>query len=266
MSERQPPIEVPKPRELLEVLLTVPGSVGETYRRHYPYSMGNIALLEWQGCPREPIGTYAFWKKMGHQVLKNMRAYSILRPINIKVSSEDEEEERMIQRFKPVRAIFALSQTSGPELPPYVPPEWSEERAMEELGITQVPFESYNGNIGGYSVGNQIAINPIAPNRHRTFLHEASHVLQGHTALEDIAKYQEHRGLYEFEAEATAYLCMKEIGSLDEQTASVSRDYVQSWLRDQRPPKESIRRVLTGSTRLIDAGYLKQNVNIDAEN
>jgi hypothetical protein len=51
---------------------------------------------------------------------------------------------------------------------------------------------------------------------------------------ESLAEYETHRGIMEFQAEATAYLTMIELEQLDEATAMRSRGYIQDWLRDER--------------------------------
>lgn len=260
-SEPLPSLEVPKSRELLEGLLTLPGSVGETYSRFHRYSPRNVGFLALQGCPPEPVATFNRWKDLGRHVTKGQKAYSILRPIQIKVEDEKSEQLRMIRRYKVVRALFAVSQTAGEDLPAYVPPHWSTERALEQLDIRQVPFASYDGNLGGYAVGREIAINPVAPFPLRTTVHEISHVAHGHTTPERLMKYQDHRGSYEFEAEASAYIVLNEIGALDEKTATVSRGYVSGWLNGERPPEDSVREVLNVSTKVLDAGYEKVNID-----
>jgi hypothetical protein len=260
-TERQPSIEVPKSRELLEGLLTLPGSVGETYSRFHRYSPRNIGFLALQGCPPQPVATWNKWGELGRHVLKGSKAYSIMRPIKVRAEVKEPQQDpnedlyKFIQRFTIVRALFAVSQTAGDDLPAYVPPHWNTERALEQLDIRQVPFSSYDGNLGGYAVGREIAINPVAPFPLRTTVHEISHVAHGHTTPERLMKYQDHRGSYEFEAEASAYITLNELGALDDETASVSRGYVQGWMQDQRPPEDSFRRVLNVSTRLIEAGF-----------
>ncbi|BAS17606.1 DNA primase [Arthrobacter sp. Hiyo8] len=256
MSER-PPIDVPKSRELLEGLLTLAGSTGETYSRFHRYSPRNLGFLALQNCPPEPIATFKRWQELGRHVTKGSKAYSILRPIQVKVETDDNSDEqyKLVRRFKVVRALFAVSQTAGDDLPPYCPPGWSVDRALETLGIERVPFENYDGNIGGYARGNKIAINPVAPYPLRTTIHEASHVTHGDTTPENLALYQEHRGQFEYRAEASAYVVLNELGALDEETASVSRGYVQGWLRDQQPPEDDMRRVLNVSTKILDAGF-----------
>jgi len=254
-TERRTQLETPTNAALLEGLLTLEGSTGETYRRFWNYSPRNIGFLALQGCPPEPVATYRKWTELNRQVQKGSKAFSILRPIAIKVESKnDDDEQKMIRRFKVVRALFPLSQTEGEELPPYEPEHWSVDRALGALAIERVPFESYNGNIGGYAVGRTIAINPLAPNPLRTTLHEMSHIEHGHTSLDQLAQYQGHRGQYEFEAEASAYVSLNELGELDPETANISRGYVQSWMRDQQPSEASLRSVLNVSTKVLNAG------------
>lgn len=258
MSERQPPLEVPKPQELLEALFDIPGSVGETYSRLHRYSPRNIGFLALQGCPPAPVATYKRWSELGFQVQKGEKAYSILRPINVRVEAKDEsEDDKMIQKFKVVRALFHYGQVAGDgELPPYEPPHWSLDRALETLDIEQVPFQSYEGNIGGYALDRTIAINSLAPFPLRTTLHEISHVEHGHTSPDGLAEYAEHRGSMEFEAEASAFVVLKELGALDEATANVSRGYVQGHMRNERPTEPSLKRVLNVATRALNAGYV----------
>ncbi|THG30700.1 ArdC-like ssDNA-binding domain-containing protein [Naasia lichenicola] len=255
LEQTRPQLDVPKSRELLEGLLTLPGSTGESYRRFHNYSPRNIGFLALQGCPPEPVATFKKWQELGRQVQRGEKAYSILRPIQIRIEDAKTEQVKLIKRFKVVRALFAVSQTDGEELPAYEPPEWSTERALGKLGISLVPFQNFDGNIGGYARGKEIAINPVAPFPLRTTIHEISHVEHGHTTPEHLQLYAGHRGTYEFEAEASAYVTLNEIGALDEQTATVSRGYVQGWLGEQEPAEESLRRVLNVSTRVLEAGY-----------
>ena len=266
MSERQPPLEVPKPQELLEALFDIPGSVGETYSRLHRYSPRNIGFLALQGCPPTPVATYKRWSELGFQVQKGEKAYSILRPINVRIEAKDEsEDDKMIQKFKVVRALFHYGQVAGDgELPPYEPPHWSLDRALETLAIEQVPFQSYEGNIGGYALDRTIAINPLAPFPLRTTLHEISHVEHGHTSPDGMAEYAEHRGSMEFEAEASAFVVLKELGALDEETANVSRGYVQGHMRNERPAESSLKRVLNVATRALNAGYVTADAEVTA--
>lgn len=260
MSEKPPALEIPTNREVLETLLTVPGDVGQAYSRFHNYSPRNIAFLAMQGCPPEPVATFRKWQELDRQVQKGQKAFSILRPIQVRLDKEGEEQGddadlKMIRRFKVVRALFAYSQTAGEELPHVEPRDWSTERALGVLGIKMMPFELYQGNVGGYASGRSIAINPLAPYPLRTTLHEMSHVEHGHTTPENMKAYGIHRGQMEFEAEASAYVTLNALGELPNEVASVSRGYVQGWLQDERPTDQSLRNVLNVSTRVLNAGY-----------
>lgn len=254
MSERLP-LDIPKSQELLEALLTIPGSTGETYRRFYNYSPRNLGFLALQNCPPEPVATYAKWNELGRHVLKGSKAFSILRPIQVKVETEEDEQPKLIRRFKVVRALFAASQTAGDDLPPYEPAHWSKERALTKLDITEVPFEHYDGNAQGYSYDRNVAINPAAVYPFKTLAHELGHVVSGHTTNEGMDEYRQHRGVMEFEAEATAFLTLKELNATDQFNESESRAYVQNWVSGQKPPETSFKTVLNSTTQILDAGF-----------
>lgn len=258
MSERQQ-LDVPKSQELLEGLLTLEGSTGETYRRFWNYSPRNIGFLALQGCPPAPVATYRKWEQLGFHVQKGEKAYSILRPIQVKVENEEKPDEpKMIRRFKVVKALFHYGQVAGEgELPLYEVPDWSVDRAIEELDITRVPYQSYDGNTQGVSFGRNIAISPVAAYPLKTTVHEIGHVVGGHTTPENLAIYQDHRGVFEFEAEATAHLTLSEIGALDQFNPAESRAYIQSWMQNERPPEKSFTTVLNSTTKILDAGYEK---------
>jgi len=155
-----------------------------------------------------------------------------------------------------VRCLFTYRQTEGDELPPAEVPEWSLTTALEQLDIKRVPYTSPDGNTQGVSWERSIAINPVAAYPLKTTVHEVAHVVSGHTAPDQQAEYQTHRGQMEFEAEATAHLVLRELDVLTDEQASVSRGYVQSWMRGERPPEASIRKVFSNTTAILRAGRL----------
>jgi antirestriction protein ArdC len=124
------------------------------------------------------------------------------------------------------------------------------------LGIKEVPFDELNGNIQGYSIGLDFAINPLAERRNHTLFHELGHIVLGHTMPSQRAEYLSHRGIKEFEAEATSYLVAHELGQLDEASASHSRAYIQHWLDGEKPSDESIRSVFKATDAILRAGRL----------
>lgn len=262
MSEllsRPATIDVPKGRELIEALLTVRGELGSSYSRFHRYSTRNLGFLAMQGCPMEPVATFNRWKELGRQVQRGEKAYSILRPIQVKVRGEQDgdqdDEVKMIRRFKVVKALFAVSQTAGEDLPPYEPPAWSRERAMQALDITEVPFEHYDGNVQGFSYDRNLAVSPVAVYPFKTWAHEAGHIMGGHTTEQRLAEYQEHRGPFEFEAEATAHLVLKTLGADDQFNAAESRGYIQHYMRGEQPTEKNFSTILNSTGRIVEAGY-----------
>ncbi len=207
--------------KIIETALTAPGNVGNTYSRFYEYSFLNQMYLHMQGV-HEPVANWSVWKAMGRHILRGAEAKYVIRPKYAKSVKQQppegsDEADAIIEDvptligFEPVKSVFALSDTDGEEPPPVTMPEWDFATALRQLGIQLVPFTAVSGNTQGYSRGREIAINPVAVNPVKTRFHEIGHVVLGHTTPEGMAEYEQHRGIYEFQAEATAYLTMNEL-------------------------------------------------------
>lgn len=268
MSEKNI-IENPDDREIFEALLNMPGSFGDTYSRFHPYSLRNLGFLALQGCPPEPLGTFKKWQELGGHVKKGSSAYSILRPILVRKKDEDgEPTDERFTRFKVVKALFPLSMTSGAELPPYEPPNWSKTTALDNLDIQEVPFENYDGNVAGYSYQRNIAINPLAKYPFKTTLHEIAHIELGHTAQSMEDHKSEHRGLREFEAESTAVFTIRKIGglALERYDESASRAYIQHWMKEDKPSDTSVKRIFKTSDAIHKAGLPDPELSTEADN
>jgi antirestriction protein ArdC len=239
--------------ELIEQALNVPGSLGNTYNRFYNYSIFNCYLLYLQGVS-EPVATYKRWLELGRQVQKGSRARTIMMPLFFKAKNDDGETVQKLRGFKYKACLFPVSETEGEELPPYVPAEWSPDKALESLDITEVPFTLIDGNTAGYSFGRKLAINPVAAYPLKTMAHELAHIVLGHTQPDFHQEYAQHRGLAEFQAEATAYLVMNELECLDQMNAPESRAYIQTWLRGEKPDDAAIRKVFGATETILKAG------------
>jgi hypothetical protein len=237
--------------ELLDTALTAPGHLGDTYNRFTTYSFGNQVMLYMQGA-EGPVATYDRWKKLGRQVVRGSKAYTIIRPITVKAEDVDGEEVAFT-RFKPVRCLFTYDQTEGEELPPVEVPGWDVDTALERLDIKRRPFKEMNGNLQGYSWLRNIAVNPAAKYPMKTTVHEIGHVVLGHTAMGNL-DYLLHRGVREFQAESTAYLTLPELDLMTEEQATVSRGYVQRWLKGNRPSDRAIRQVFSATDTILKAG------------
>jgi hypothetical protein len=247
-----------QPREIdwakiIETALTAPGNVGNVYNRFYSYSFLNQMYLRMQGV-YEPVATMKRWNALGRTVLAGSKAKEIIVPIFARKPKEDEDEEALLIGFKGVRRIFTLSQTEGIELPPVVFPEWDIDTALAQLGISRMPFRKNDGNIQGYARGSEIALNPFAAHPNKTLMHELGHIVLGHTTPEALAEYEQHRGVMEFQAEATAHLTMNELGQLTDEMATHSRGYIQGWLEGGRPPDKAIREVFRATDLILKAG------------
>lgn len=251
-SNQQPEIQW---AELLETALTAPGHLSDVYSRFYNYSFGNMVMLILQGVD-EPVNTMKRWNQMNRRVIAGSRAASIMVPLFYKEENERGEEVRRLRGFKLSRSLFTVSQTEGDPVPPVEPKGWDLETALRNLDIQRQPFKHLDGNTQGISWDRNIAINPVAENPLKTTFHECAHIVCGHTTADKRDEYSTHRGVMEFEAEASAYLCMNELGELDDQTASASRGYVQHWMDGDRPPDESIRRVFVATDTILRAGRI----------
>jgi N-terminal domain of anti-restriction factor ArdC len=244
---------------LLDEALTAPGNLGNVYNRFHDYSLTNNLLFLMQGI-REPVASFKTWKSLGRHVVAGSRAKEVIVPVLVNEPAEDEpleEKRKQVARligFKVVRAVFALSDTDGEYLPPPEPQEWSKTRALGNLGIREVYFDQVNGNLQGWSRGLEFAINPMAVHPNKTTFHELGHIVLGHTLPHHYEEYTSHKGVMEFQAEATAYLLMNELELMDDETASHSRGYIRHWLGEEQPPDQAIRQVFTAADRILRAG------------
>jgi hypothetical protein len=246
--------------ELLNEAMTAPGNLYNTYSRFHPYSLGNMMLFRQQGY-NEPMGSMKTWNQLGRRVLAGQHAGLVIVPKRVEVpvaedETRDERQERFARLigFRLVNGVFGYSQTSGPEIPARPTPGWDLVTALGKLGVRERPFDQPNGNLQGYSIGTEFAINPIAINRTKTIFHELGHIVLGHTLPARHEQYATHRGLMEFQAEAVAYLAMNELEQLDEHTAEVSRGYIQHWLRDEKPSDKAIQHVFRATEAILRSG------------
>lgn len=247
--------------QLLETALTLPGHSSGTYSRFRTLSLGNQALLMLQHV-FEPVHTYKGWASLNRQVIKGSRAKVIYVPMFRKEKNDRGEVEERLTGFKLVPCMFAYSETDGEELPPWEPPTWSKEKALTELSITEVKYAMIDMNCQGYSQAKNVAINPLAVYPFKTLIHELAHVTHGHTTDEGMVEYQTHRGLMEFQAEATAYLVLNELDALDKFDPAESREYIQHWLKGEEPPEQAIKRVFVVADRIIRAGREEATVEL----
>ena len=245
---------------LLQEALDRPGILSEAYRAFHRYSLGNQLLAAVQLCqrgqPLSPIASFGTWRERGRWVKKGQKALALWMPLTRKKEDED-GEVAVFTRFALRRTWFTLEQTDGePYAPELRSPTWDSTLALERLDIREVPFTSLDGNIQGYAEGRTLAINPLAPLKHKTRFHELAHILLGHTERSPVTDAKcLPRALAEVEAEGTAYVLCALLG-LDE-----ARGYLQQWLGSASLPEANARRILVAADSLLKAGGPRPGTN-----
>jgi antirestriction protein ArdC len=243
---------------MLQDAVTQPGIISACYRTFHGYSLGN-QLLAYSQCagrniPIGPIATFKKWQELGRNVTKGQKAIALVMPVTInKKDGAGEKTGESFQWFTLKNNWFTLAQTEGADfVNESVNPAWDKAKALENLGITEVSFDSVNGNSQGYAQGKNIAINPVAVLPHKTRFHELAHVVLGHT--EENAMHDDEttpRDIREVEAESVAYiLCsVLELPGLIE-----SRGYIQGWLSGGEITDKSAQRIFGAADKILKAG------------
>lgn len=249
---------------LLHRAVTEKGVINAAYRAFHNYSLGNQMLAADQlisrGLGLTPIASYNAWKDKGRQVIKGQKAIALFMPITFKSKSviEEAEAEGVIEEKKRTALVlknnwFSYEQTEGAEYAPEVKtPAWDATKAMAALNITEVPFESLNGNRLGYAQGREIAVNPMNNLKHKTRFHEMAHIVLGHTEHSNFSDMEVlPKDIKEAEAEGVAFI-LTSILELDGQAES--RGYIQSWLDGKELPEENAKRIFVAANKIMEAG------------
>ena len=246
--------------DMLSDAVNKTGVISACYSVFHNYSMGN-QLLAWSQLQARdmnlsPIATYKKWSDLGRQVKKGEKAIALVMPVTIsKKDNAGEKTGEVFNMFTLKNNWFTLDQTEGADFTnEIVIPTWDKIKALETLGITEVKFDSFNGNSQGYATGKNIAINPIAALPHKTRFHELAHVVLGHT--EEHAMHDSEltpRDIREVEAESVAYiLCsVLELSGLTE-----SRGYIQGWLSGNTISDKSAQRIFSAADKILKAGKI----------
>src|SRR5262245_7785467 len=175
--------------ELLQSAVTEPGIISAAYRQFQNYSIGN-QLLAWSQCLHRgiqpgPMATYPKWRELGRYVRKGERAIVLCQPVTVKRTRKQEdgsEDEVAFTKFIYRPHWFVLAQTDGQAVAPAAVPAWDRSRALAVLNVTEIPFDSMDGNVMGYARERSIAVSPINLMPFKTTFHELAHVLLGHTS------------------------------------------------------------------------------------
>jgi len=243
---------------MLTDAVTQPGVISSCYRAFHNYSMGNQLLawsqLQGRGMGLAPIATYKRWAELGRQVKKGEKAIALVMPVTInKKDDAGAKTGECVQWFTLKNNEFTLDQTEGADYVNEIPvPNWDKCKALQTLDITEVRFDSPNGNSQGYAQGKNIAINPVAVLPHKTRFHEFAHVVLGHTT--ENAMHDDDRtpkDIREVEAESVAYILCSVLGlpGLIE-----SRGYIQGWLSGGEISDKSAQRIFGAADKILKAG------------
>lgn len=259
--------------QLLETVLTAPGTLSKCFNAANSYSLGNQLLAFVQcdamGIEYGPLGTFDCWKRQGRYVTKGSKALALWQPMTIAVKDDDGEktgEKRVL--FSLARKWFTFAQTAPAkghedDVQPVADETiWDLSLALEHLDIKLVPFGTMpvSPNTQGYAYKRNIAINPAGKELLATQFHELGHVVLGHTTKDEVISDDLSKlptCVKELEAESVAMLCMDALGY--ESFAVNARGYIQHWMKSSkltRVPEDSARRIFSAADKILKAGRI----------
>jgi hypothetical protein len=264
MERQTQTTDIPKWSALLVEAVNKPGLIMKAYSAFWNYSIGNQLLALIQCQMRElqpgPINTFPKWQTLGRVVKRGERALFLCMPLTRKRRDQESnnndatDETHTYTTFVHRARWFVVSQTVGSEIKVPEIPEWNAERALANLNVERIDFDSTDGNCQGFARKRQIAINPVAQLPFKTLFHEAAHVILGHTKEGDFADTETTpRSLREVEAEAVALLCCESLGL---EGAEYCRGYIQNWLYQgaghnaDAIPEKSAQKILHAGRRI----------------
>jgi hypothetical protein len=228
------------------------------------YSLNNVLLILSQRPDATRVAGYRAWQKRGRQVRDGEKhikiyGYSVKR---IKAPDDDPDVEEQQFVYYPIRRVFDISQTDPIDPTAEVPNIAPRLRGGDEAGIFDattvwlaeqgwtVTRQHLNGEdgISIFDGSRRVLIHDELEPAHEalTVLHETAHVLL-HAGASD---YQQHRGIYETEAESVAYVVARVLG-LDTSVNSIG--YIAGWtLGDTTTVKATAERVLATVRTILD--------------
>ena len=273
MSRKEAPLGL-HAEQLLASMLTGTAKLSDCYATFWQYSVMNQLLaycqLKDRGLALSPISTFKHWQSLGRRVKKGSKALILSMPQTCKRKPKDSTAEQQLNpstleveyftRFIYVPRWFALSQTEGQ---PYIAPDlpdWSFDRALQTLAITEAPFEEMDGNTQGYAkpASRTIHISPLADHPELTRVHEIAHVLlhgDDPATVSQTGEPRPDRSVRELEAECTAVLVCDALHLASEESIQRSRGYIQHWYRDHTTiPDVPARRIFKTANDILKAG------------
>jgi antirestriction protein ArdC len=244
-------------QELLDTALTQPGKLEACFRMFHNYSFGNQLAAMFQcdmrGIEIGPMKTFKGWQELGRMVKKGEKALVLCQPLTSK--REDKNGNEVFSTFftwKP--RWFTLSQTEGAEFDwSAAAPVWDKSKALDKLGIKEIPFRLANGNVQGYATrNNEVSINPLCPRPVSVMHHELGHIVLGHTKDKEVYDLKElDKSEIEVEAESVALLMLDTLG-LD--GVEFARGYIQHWCKTDVISEKSATRIIKATDTILRAG------------
>lgn len=253
--------------DLLNQALNAPTTFNQAFKAFHNYSTQNcvLAMVQcmWRDIPIGAINTFKGWQRLGRNVNKGAKAISLLMPVQVKASTNPDDETETKDRKKTIYVArnnwFVFAQTNGDEVTDQANEiDWNERHALFNLGITEEDFRLTEGNCLGYATGKKFAVNPLCERRTAVMFHEVAHIVLGHTK-EDTTLIDSptlNNSLQEVEAESVAHLLMLSLNAydFDSKVITDSRGYIQRWLGTQTLPARSVKNILSATNKIIKAG------------
>ena len=237
----------------------------------YPYSLNNFFLIKSQRKTATAVAGFKKWQENGRQVRKGERSIKIFGFAKKKVGEEINEEtgkkEPVYRPYFPILSVFDIEQTDS------IDPEKDIVKDIEAVSATpikgadeqqiigkmtsvanklgyRVEFAdlSFFGTAQGYAdtEGKKIVISDQndPAMQAKTLIHEVAHAV-----LHEDVNYHERRGLYETEAESTAYVVA---GLMGADTTDYSVSYVAGWSGLEADTlRKSAENVLKGTDKIM---------------
>jgi antirestriction protein ArdC len=244
--------------ELLVKAVTEPGKMLAAYNAFHNYSIGNCISAMYQlaerGLSIGQLATFKKWREMGRWVKKGQKAITLCMPVTCKTGrTDDEGKDEVFTRFVYKNLWFALSQTDGEDVEFETAPNWSQEKALENLDIETEEFVSLSANTQGYATfEGKVAINPLAKLPHKVMIHEIAHQILGHCNEGTMVDGETlTKNEIEVEAESVAMIVCDALGLSG---AEYCRGYIQHWINTDQIEEKSARRIFGAADRILKAG------------
>ncbi|MFP3467592.1 ArdC-like ssDNA-binding domain-containing protein [Leifsonia sp. SIMBA_070] len=232
----------------------------------HAYSLNNLLLILAQKPDATQVAGFRKWQKLGRQVRKGETGIRIFGYSTKKVTDEDdtgEEQERRIVRY-PILTVFDISQTDPLDEAENTSSITQQLTGTDDHGLINalidyllaegwsIHYRPLPGSRNGYTDPHARAVvlddRLSAVHTAKTLIHEAAHILLGHTS--DPLDYVSHRGVMEVEAESVAYIVA---GLAGFDTSAYSIGYITGWANaDTDLIKSTAARVLQSSHRIAE--------------